>query len=164
VSCVLRSPFVYSLCRAIRPIAVIVPLAGPTMLCGCAISTQLGPIFGSRAADPTTTASITPSDHRFSAIMTDEDWARAQAALATALDAEHGSGSVGWDNPASGLKGSVSAVAGPFPSEDGTCHAFVASVVETSAAHWYQGRACKGSSGQAWSVVESADWSRPGQG
>ena len=131
-------------------------------LSGCAISTPLGPIFGTREDAPST-GSITPRDGRFTQQMTDEDWSRARGALETALATDTAGKPAPWDNPASGLKGTVAPVATAYAAENRTCHAFVASVVESAKTHWYQGRACR-TPESTWTVVESADWAPPGQG
>ena len=165
----------YSLRRCIRPftlsprgiapaaLAARLALAGlAAPLGGCAISTQLGPIFGA-SDDTVATGSITPRDRRFSTTMTDEDWSRAKLALGTALASEAPGAPAPWDNPASGLKGTVSPVASAYAADDRTCHAFVASLSDQASTHWYQGRACK-TAETGWAIVETADWAPPGQG
>ena len=57
-----------------------------------------------------------------------EDWRRAKAALATALDPQGNGSLVGWDNPNSGNKGSFTPVGKPFPLEAGICRVFFAQV------------------------------------
>jgi surface antigen len=149
-------PKVYSLPRACRPLAVAL---ASLALSGCAISTQLGPIFGG-GDDQTTTGSITPRDKRFSNAMTDEDWAHARAALDVALAERPAAEPAQWDNPRSGLRGTVAPVASAYQADDGTCHAFVASLVEGTDTHWYQGRACRAGE-ERWRVVDTAQWMPP---
>jgi surface antigen len=125
---------------------------------GCAVSTQLGPIFGV-GEDAVVTGAITPRDKRFSSTMTQDDWTRAQAALASALGAEIEK-PVSWDNPQTGLRGTVAPVATAYAADAGTCHAFVASLVEGSDTNWYQGRACR-TGEEPWTVVDSGRWEPP---
>jgi surface antigen len=132
-------------------------------LAGCAISTPLGPIFGGADDGGPTTGSITPRDKRFSNMMTDEDWTLARVALDAALGPANSGRAAPWDSPASGLKGTIAPVATAYADDDRTCQAFIASLTDHSATHWYQGRACKtGKSG--WTVVDASDWIPPGQG
>jgi surface antigen len=149
-----------------RPLALLAPvalmLAAP--LGGCAISTQLGPIFGMGGDDSPSTGSITPRDQRFSNMMTDEDWTRARAAVDVALSEPPDGKPSPWENPASGLKGTVTPVASAYAADRQTCHAFVANLVESAATHWYQGRACRTPEAATWTVVETSTWTPPGQG
>lgn len=126
---------------------------------GCAISTPLGPIFGA-SDDQVSTGSITPRDGRFSNNMTDEDWTRARSAVQSALAAPVATTPAAWDNPSSGLRGTVSSVATPFAVDGSTCQAFLATLVEGTDLHWYQGRACR-SEGTPWAVVDTARWLPP---
>lgn len=149
-------PKIYSLRALVRPIGVCTVAL---WLGGCAISTQLGPIFGS-AEDPGSTGSITPRDKRFSSNMSDADWEQARKALDTALRPENAATPTAWENAATGLKGTVSPVAQAYQADAQTCHAFVASLVEGIDTHWYQGRACRGDEA-GWNVVDSAGWVPP---
>jgi surface antigen len=169
VFCVSSSSALYRLTGAARPwrapsaagrLALAAFLASG--LGGCAISTQLGPIFG-MGDDTPSTGSITPRDQRFSNMMTDDDWSKARAAVDVALSAPGDGKAAPWDNPQTGLKGTVTPVASAYAADSQTCHAFVANLVESAATHWYQGRACR-AEGQAWTVVETSSWSPPGQG
>jgi surface antigen len=140
----------------LRPIIVSV---AAIWLSGCAISTQLGPIFG--GGEEAATGAITPRDRRFSNNMTDEDWTRAMTAVETALSPTGAGKAAQWENPASGLKGTVSPVAAAYAADSETCHAFVASLTEGADTHWYQGRACR-TADAPWKVVETAQWTPPG--
>lgn len=134
------------------PIAAVAFAA--CLLSGCA--TQLGPVFG----DGTTTGSITPRDGRFSVNMTDEDWRRAQASVGQALDPlAGGKGSI-WSNPASGLRGTATPVAGGFAQGGHACQAFLATLVEGVDTNWYQGTACQ-LDGHAWTIVSAGPWKPP---
>lgn len=130
---------VYTPARRFIPLLLIVTGLG---LSGCAMSTSLGPMF---AADDIT-GSITPRDGRFSNTMTDEDWRLAKAAVDTATSGNGATPAAAWENPLSGLKGSVTPVAAPYASQDRACRAFIATLVLKGRTEWYQGQACRGKS------------------
>lgn len=129
------------------------------VVAGCAVSTQLGPIFGMAGGD-IVTGSITPRDKRFSSAMTDEDWAKARDTLDLALAPDNAGKPLPWENPATGLSGTVTPVATAYVADEETCHAFVASVVEGIDTHWVQGRACRGAEPR-WTVVDLSGWTPP---
>lgn len=89
-----------------------------------------------------------------------EDWRRARAAMATALDPQ-GSGSVvNWDNPDTLLKGTFAPVGSPFVKNDLVCRAFIASLGGQDATKWLQGSACR-PSGEEWTIQEVKPWRKP---
>ncbi|WP_181161141.1 RT0821/Lpp0805 family surface protein [Labrys okinawensis] len=134
---------------------------------GCAISTPLGPIFGS-AEDQTTTGSIPAQDLRFNASMTDADWQQAKAALQAAMDPQNPGASIQWSNMATNAHGSVTPVAEPYVENKLTCRSFVAAqsgqsggtVRGSNPAQWYQGKSCR-KSGTPWSIVSVQPWALP---
>ena len=128
------------------------------VLGGCAISTPLGPIFGSD--DDAATGTVAPPDTRFSSDMSEADWTLAQAAVRTALDAGAGRPSASWQNPASGSKGTISPVASAFAVDGALCQAFTAIVTADGETSYYQGRACRTGS-KAWMVTETSAWAPP---
>ncbi|MET0606803.1 MAG: RT0821/Lpp0805 family surface protein [Beijerinckiaceae bacterium] len=89
-----------------------------------------------------------------------EDWRRAAAALAIALDPQGDGASAGWSNPDSGLKGSISPVGSPFVKNDEVCRSFVATTVTTRGQDWVQGSACRPSGGE-WAVRSAKPWKKP---
>ncbi|PRH87358.1 hypothetical protein C5L14_12095 [Labrys okinawensis] len=137
------------------------------ILTGCAISTPLGPIFGS-AEDQTTTGSIPAQDLRFNASMTDADWQQAKAALQAAMDPQNPGASIQWSNMATNAHGSVTPVAEPYVENKLTCRSFVAAqsgqsggtVRGSNPAQWYQGKSCR-KSGTPWSIVSVQPWALP---
>ncbi len=106
------------------------------------------------------TGSITPRPPRevplppgqvspFSPKLDEEDWRRARAAMATALDPQGNGGHVLWDNTDSGNKGSFAPVGNPFLIKDDICRSFVAMVSLKEPDQWFQGNACR---------VSASDW------
>jgi surface antigen len=146
----------YSARRARGPLCVL--LAG-VILSGCAISTPLGPIFGS-SEDKTTTGSIPDQDNRLSASMTDADWDKTKLALQAAMSPQNPGASILWSNPDAGTHGSVTPVADAFVENKSTCRSFVAALTQNVGTQWYQGRGCQRSSG-SWTIVNVQPWALP---
>jgi surface antigen len=88
-----------------------------------------------------------------------EDWRRAKAALSTALDPQGNGSLVGWENPASGNKGSFIPVGGPYPFDSRICRVFVAKVDRKGSEESMQGTACADKRGE-WSIAEEKPWKR----
>lgn len=146
----------YNAYRVRGPLSALI---ASVILTGCAISTPLGPIFGS-AEDKTTTGSISAPDTRLNASMTDADWQQAKAALQAALDPQNPGASIQWSNMATGAHGSVTPVAESFVDNKLTCRSFVAAQSGPGPAQWYQGRGCR-QSGTAWSIISVQPWALP---
>jgi surface antigen len=127
-------------------------------LSGCAISTPLGPIFGSD--EDSTTSFVARSDHRFTDDMSDADWTLAEGAVRSALDAGAGRPPAAWESRETGLKGTVSPVASAFATGGGLCQAFTAVVTEGAVTSYYQGRACRDRS-NPWTITETSVWTPP---
>jgi len=82
-----------------------------------------------------------------------EDWRRAKAALAVALDPQGSGAQVSWDNPETRLKGTFAPVAQPFVKNDEICRAFAAQITGQAIASSLQGIACRPSGGE-WAITE----------
>ena len=110
------------------------------------------------------TGSITPCARRrrrpCRPISAGEDWRRASAALAVALDPQGNGASAGWDNPETGLKGQFTPVGSPFVRDDQICRAFLATMVSGRGQDWLQGSACRPSGGE-WAVRGVKPWKKP---
>ena len=89
----------------------------------CAVSF---PVAG--FVDGDATGSIKAKSAAFSADLDREDWRRANAALAVALDPQGNGAEAAWHNLQSGARGSFAAVAPPFVEHDRICRAFKARV------------------------------------
>ncbi|MDT3380916.1 RT0821/Lpp0805 family surface protein [Labrys portucalensis] len=154
----------YNAYRVRGPLSALI---ASVILTGCAISTPLGPIFGS-AEDQTTTGSIPAQDIRLNASMTDADWQQAKAALQAAMDPQNPGASIQWSNMTTGAHGSVTPVAETYVENKLTCRSFVAAqsdqtgglVRGSNPAQWYQGKGCR-KSGTAWSIVSVQPWALP---
>lgn len=87
-----------------------------------------------------------------------EDWRRARAALAVALDPQGNGKPVKWDNPESELKGTINPVGSPFVRNDEVCRIFLATITGPRVNRFVRGTGCRPSGG-AWelkSVTASA--------
>ena len=86
--------------------------------------------------------------------MDPEDWRRAGAALAVALDPQGNGARVQWDNPLSRSKGSFVQAGKPYPSDAVVCRPFLADLTLKSGDHALAGSACVDKSG-VWTVLSS---------
>jgi surface antigen len=134
------------------------PLAGPPSgagaaavlfafavgLAGC--SYAMGPLFGD--SDTVATNKATPP---ISAALDAEDWRRAKAALAVALDPTGNGQAVHWDNPASQANGAFRPLGNAYAVGTRTCRTFTADVVTPASDQHLQGEACREPAGE-WSV------------
>ena len=82
----------------------------------------------------------------------EEDWRRAKAALAVALDPQGAGTQVSWDNPATSRKGTFTPMGAPFVKNDEICRAFSASLSGPSSASLH-GTACRPSGGE-WAIKD----------
>jgi surface antigen len=87
-----------------------------------------------------------------SADLDGEDWRRAKAALAVALDPQGPGTQVSWDNPATTMKGTFTPMGAPFVKNDEICRSFSAHLSGPSAAS-LQGMACRPSGGE-WAIKD----------
>lgn len=88
-----------------------------------------------------------------------EDWRRALAALATALDPQGNGQLVAWDNPQSGLSGAFTPVGDAYRQDERICRAFLA---EIGADETVQGTGCRDRKGE-WAVVDAKPFQKPAQ-
>ncbi|KAA2242360.1 hypothetical protein F0L46_02555 [Salinarimonas soli] len=112
-------------------------------------------------ADRDVTGSTTPrSISPLSPDLGTEDWRRAKAAMAVALDPQGNGAVVNWDNPDTLLKGTFAPVGSPFVKNDLVCRAFIASLGGQDETKWLQGSACR-PSGEEWTVQDVKPWRKP---
>ncbi len=103
--------------------------------------------------EPKTTGSIaSKSDVTLSSELDQEDWRRARAALAVALDPQGPGTQVSWDNPATSRKGTFTPLGAPYVKDDQICRSFSAHLGGPSSS-MVQGTACRPSGGE-WALKE----------
>jgi surface antigen len=123
---------------------------------------EKSPVSAVAADADITTGSIAPRPPRDVALapgqvsplstkLDEEDWRRARAALATALDPQGNGGQVRWDNTDSGNSGVFGAVGNPFLIKDEICRAFVAGLSAKEPEQWFEGSACRVSASE-WAI------------
>ena len=134
-------------------------LAAGIILAGCAISTPLGPIFGSNE-DKTATGSIAAQDNRLNPVMSEADWSQTKTALQAALDPQNPGASIMWANTPTGAHGSVTPVADSFVESKQRCRSFVAALTEAGPTQWYQGKGCL-MDGNRWTIASVQPWALP---
>lgn len=134
--------------------AMKVVAAGMIALAAGACSFSFGVVgLDERDPEPVATGSIAPkAPIALSAELDEEDWRRAKAALAVALDPQGPGTQVSWDNPASHRKGTFTPSSAPFVKDDQICRSFTAHLTGASPSA-LQGTACRPSGGE-WAVKE----------
>ncbi len=127
-----------------RTLAAVLAVCGMgAALAGCSWSWQLGSMS---ADDGDITGSIKPREATpspLSPTLSQEDWRRAKAAMAVALDIQGNGKTVNWDNPDSGMKGAITPAGAPFVLKDDICRAFLADIHGKEGGESVQGSACK---------------------
>ena len=127
---------------------------------GC--SYQLDSMFSrQRDAAVETTGSIrpatSPQPQIVAAIPQEGDLAAARAAVSEAL--AKGDGSVPWEEPTTGARGTVTPLSNAYSLDGATCRDFLASYVRNGSESWLQGEACRGVQGR-WEVRQMRPWRR----
>lgn len=120
---------------------------------GCSIAVPIPGFTG----DPTTTGTIERQAVLLSSDLDREDWRRAKAALAVALDPQGNGAPVPWGNPATGARGSFAASAPPRAEGDKVCRTFRARVtVKGRPERALGGSACRDGSGE-WALADHGE-------
>jgi surface antigen len=89
-----------------------------------------------------------------------EDWRRAKAAMAVALDPKGDGAAVHWDNPTTQANGAFTAVGEPYSMHGRTCRSFLAEVTTHTSGQHLRGEACRGSADE-WAVSMVNDTAEP---
>ena len=138
--------------RTVSKCCSLVVLCASTAACSLSF-----PITGFKAEDAGPTGSIDRSAGMLSPALDREDWRRAKAALAVALDPQGNGTGVAWQNTASGAKGSFAALAPPFLDHDRICRSFMAVVTpKAQTERRVAGSACRETDG-AWALRDIKD-------
>jgi surface antigen len=108
-------------------------------------------VIGPKEEEPEATGAIaSKAAIPLSPDLNEEDWRRAKAALAVALDPQGPGTQVSWDNPDTAMKGAFTPAGAPFVKNDEICRVFSAQLSGRSAAS-LQGSACRLSGGE-WTI------------
>lgn len=87
------------------------------------------------------------------------DLALTRAAVNEVLSRGRQDASVPWENPATGARGTVTAIASAYTVDDAQCRDFLASYVHGDKQSWLRGEACRQGRGY-WEVRTLKPWSR----
>jgi surface antigen len=126
------------------------------------MSYQMDSLFG-KADDREVTGSIKkPGDAMAAAELPPEtDLAFTRAAVADVLSRAQKDSSVPWENPGSGARGTVTALAPTYSIGGAECRDFLASYVQGSKESWLRGEACREGQGKGkWEVRAFKPWIR----
>lgn len=134
----------YSAARRAREAARLarpaILLCAGLSLAGCSISL---PIASLTEHEEETTGSINRPVSPLSPRLTEEDWRRARAALAVAVDPQGNGSPVTWDNPETQAKGSFVANGPLFIEDDKVCRVFRSRLTAAERAVAHEGSACR---------------------
>jgi len=145
-------------CPVRRMAALLLLGLATAPLGGCSWSWQLGSLLPDDG--DLTTGSIKPREvSPLSPTLVSEDWRRAKAALAVALDIQGDGKTVNWDNPDSGAKGAFTPVGAPFVVKDDICRAFLADLSGKLQPATLQGSACRAGPGD-WAIKDVKPFSK----
>ena len=133
--------------EALKVLAVLV-LALSTSACGMSLGLSALDDDGPKSTGAIASTAVVA----LSSDLDDEDWRRAKAALAVALDPQGPGTQVSWDNPATTRKGTFTPMGAPFVKDDEICRSFSAHLSGPSSAA-LQGTACRPSGGE-WTLKE----------
>jgi surface antigen len=139
--------------------------------CGCSFSYNLGSLIGkgdTPPAQPAIGRAVTSGeggnaggDKKQSpagAMPTESDLAYARLAMAEAFSKTASTKSTPWENPATGARGTVTAIRSLYRQDSGSvCRDFLASYVRGGNETWLEGAACR-SSGGRWTVRRLTPW------
>jgi len=127
---------------------------------GCSLSYQMESLFGgSDKSDQTGSITPPPGSKQVTELPPDADLAFARAAASEVLSRDGKGASVPWENPRSGARGTVTAIAAAHTQAGQTCRDFLASYVQGSSQPWLRGEACKPQKG-VWEVRTMKPWKR----
>jgi surface antigen len=137
----------------LRAKAIALSLALGAATSGCSLSYKLDSFTGKEADKPEHTASIRPASapRSAAAMPADMDLAYAKAAAAELLGRPEKNGTRLWENPGTGARGTVTAMADAYTSDGFQCRDFLASYIRDGAESWLQGDACRIHQGK-WTV------------
>jgi hypothetical protein len=137
----------------LRAKAIALSLALGAATSGCSLSYKLDSFLGKDAEKGEHTASIRPAagPSPATAMPGDMDLAYTKAAVAELLGRPEKNGSQPWENPGTGARGTITAIADAYTSDGFQCRDFLASYIRDGAESWLQGDACRIHQGK-WTV------------
>jgi len=104
-----------------------------------------------------TTGSV--SETKKAEVPPEADLAFTREAVAEMLTRGGKDTSIPWENPRTGARGTVTAIASAYNQDGMTCRDFLASYVHSGSESWLQGEACRARAGK-WEVRSLKPWRR----
>jgi hypothetical protein len=132
-----------------KAIALALTLSAATS--GCSLSYKLDSFLGKNGDKPEQTAAIRPVAARPAALPAANDLDYAKAAAAEVLARNDKSATQPWENPGTGARGTITAIADAYTQDGFQCRDFLASYVRDGSESWLQGDACRIHQGK-WTV------------
>jgi hypothetical protein len=137
-----------------KAIALALTLGAATS--GCSLSYKLDSFLGKEGDQHGQTASIRPAPAPRPTPVTavlpaDNDLAYAKAAVAELLARSDKGATQPWENPGTGARGTITAMADAYTQDGFQCRDFLASYVRDGSESWLQGDACRIHQGK-WTV------------
>jgi hypothetical protein len=124
------------------------------------MSYQMESLFEKSDRSDTTGSIKTAADAMASAQLPPEtDLVFTRKAVSEVLTRGHKDASVPWENPATGARGTVTALASAYTVDKAECRDFLASYVNAGKESWLRGEACKSGKGP-WEVRAFKPWIR----
>lgn len=140
------------LARLSRAFALFAIVGTAPMLAGCSTTYHLGALFGGKDEPERSTAAAPTTAVLQPAVVhapLGADLTVAKAAAEALLARGTKDGSIPWEDPNTGARGTVTALA-TSSTQDGACRTFLASYVNEGRESWYEGSACD--TGNRWQV------------
>jgi hypothetical protein len=140
----------------LRAKAIALSLALGAATSGCSLSYKLDSFLGRDTEKAEHTASVRPAPApkpgpAGAAVPADNDLDFAKAAATELLTRPEKNASQPWENPDTGARGTVTAIADAYTSDGFQCRDFLASYIREGAESWLQGDACRIHQGK-WTV------------
>ena len=137
-----------------KAIALALTLGAATS--GCSLSYKLDSFLGKDGDKNEQTASIRPAPAQKPApaaatLPADNDLAYAKAAATEVLARADKGATQPWENPGTGARGTVTAIADAYTHDGFQCRDFLASYIREGSESWLQGDACRIHQGK-WTV------------
>jgi surface antigen len=139
----------------LRAKAIALALTLSAVTSGCSLSYKLDSFMGKESEKPEQTAAARPMPAQkpspSAAAAAETDLAYAKAAAAQVLARGEKDASQPWENPGTGARGTVTALADAYTQDGFQCRDFLASYIREGAESWLQGDACRIHQGK-WTV------------
>jgi hypothetical protein len=140
----------------LRAKAIAIAFALGAATSGCSLSYKLDSFLGKDGDKHEQTASIRPAPAQApapapAAPAADADLDYAKAAAAEVLTRNEKGASQPWENPGTGARGTVTALADAYTQDGFQCRDFLASYIRDGSESWLQGGACRVHQGK-WTV------------